>query len=89
MFFPALLSASGILMENGSPSRRSWADEAEEELPSPQSFGAGSPGLFLERVSLSDSEDYSDSKPSQPPPGKGKAVAEEGGHRRRPRCHRH
>lgn len=34
-------------MEDGSPSRSSWADEADEELPSPRSLGAGSPGLSL------------------------------------------
>lgn len=59
-------------MENGSPSRRSWADEADKELLSPWSLGAGSPGLYSNaflgggrggRVSFSDSEDYSDSEP--------------------------
>lgn len=67
-------------MEDGSPSRRSWADEANEELSSPRALGAGSPGLFMEgvlargpreRVSISDSE-----PPSLPLAGKGKAVAE-------------
>lgn len=37
-------------MEDGSPSRRSWADEANEELSSPRALGAGSPGLFMEGV---------------------------------------
>lgn len=84
-------------MEKGSPSRRSWADEAAEELPSPRSLGAGSPHLLSdvavplgspavslgERISFSDSESYSDSEPpSPPPPGRGKAVAGPAGRRR-------
>ncbi|CAD6257103.1 unnamed protein product [Miscanthus lutarioriparius] len=80
-------------MEAGSPSWRSWADEAEDELPPPESLGAGFPGRFSddffgcgrgERISFTDSEDYSDSEPPSPPPaGKGKAVAEPAGQRRR------
>lgn len=84
-------------MEDGSSSRRSWADEAEDELPSPRALGAGSPGTFLDslltrgpegRISLSDLE-YSDSEPplSPLPAGKGKEVAEPS--RKRRRVHRH
>ncbi|CAD6271194.1 unnamed protein product [Miscanthus lutarioriparius] len=43
---PAFLDLSCSAMENGSPSRRSWEDEADDELPSPRSLGVGSPGLF-------------------------------------------
>lgn len=85
-------------MEDGSPSRRSWADECDE-LPSPRELGAGSPRLedFLgrgpgERVSLIDSEEYSDEDemepPSPPPQGKRKEVAEPSRKRRRARRHR-
>jgi len=84
-------------MEHGSPSRRSWADEAEKELPSPRSLGAGSPGLFhggrfdesfVNRLGLSDSESEADSGLPPPPPGKGKDVAEGSGRRRRGRHRR-
>lgn len=75
-------------MEDGSPSRHSWADEAQEELPSPRSLGAGSPGALASvfandlggHISFSDSEGYSDTEPpSSPPPGKGKTIVEQGG----------
>ena len=39
-------------MDNGSPSRRSWADEADEKLPSLRSLGAGSPGLLSDVAAL-------------------------------------
>lgn len=67
-------------MEDGSPSRRAWADEGEEE------FLARGPE---ERLSLSDSEDYSssDSDKSASPQaeGKGKQVVRK---RHRKRRHR-
>lgn len=82
-------------MDNGSPSRCSWADEAKEELPSLRSLGAGSPSQLSdvaallgspERISFTDSESYSDSEPpSLPPAGKGKAVEGASGRRRRHR----
>jgi hypothetical protein len=84
-------------MEDGSPSRHSWADEAQEELPSPCSLGAGSPGALASvfandlggHISFSDSEGYSDTEPpSSPPPGKGKTIVEQGGRRRHARRRR-
>lgn len=85
-------------MESGSPShRRSWADGADVEPPSPWAFGAGSPDLPLECLLargpedvLSDSEDdlsAADPLPSLPPPGKGKEVAEPSARRQRARRH--
>lgn len=85
-------------MEVGSPSGAAWADLAEQDLPPPREFFAGSPGLLreildhgpLERVALSDSEDLSESERSfsPPPEGKGKGVVAQGCCRRRVRRHR-
>jgi len=89
-------------MEDGSPSRRSWADVADDDLPPPQEFFVGSPGLLVALargpggcVSLSDSEDYSDSdlsaaaaSPPRDPLGKGKETAEPRRRRHRARRHR-
>jgi len=81
----------------GGPSqRRSWADLAEEELRAEAAdlqwedvLGRGP----VERVALSDSEDYPDSdvpeSPTPPPQGKGKSVMETAGKRQRARRHRH
>lgn len=86
-------------MEEGSPSKWTWAEVADEDLPEAEAFFAGSPGLLriLGRgpdgvPPFSDSEDLSDSEPSPPsppPPGKGKEVAGPSRKRHRARRHRH
>lgn len=87
-------------MEAGSPSRhRSWADEVEDEPPSPWSPGAASEHLLGRgpegKVALSDSKEYSECESKELPPpleevmGKGKATAEPAKRKRRARRHRH
>ena len=84
------------MMMGGPSQRRSWADLAEGELRAEAAdlqwedvLGRGP----VERVALSDSEDYPDSdvpeSPTPPPQGKGKSVMETAGKRQRARRHHH